>query len=65
MSGEFLGDVPRQELLGAVDRMPGDASEDKPQVGFRIEAVELGRADQAVDGRGALTARLSRAATVN
>jgi hypothetical protein len=29
--------------------MPGDASEDEPQVGFRIEAVQLGRADQAVD----------------
>jgi hypothetical protein len=45
--------------------MPGDASEDEPQVGFRVEPVELGRADQAVDGRGALTARLFRAATVN
>jgi hypothetical protein len=38
--------------------MLSDAIEDEPQVGFRIEAVELGRADQAVDGRGALTVRL-------
>ena len=30
--------------------------EDVPQVGFRIQAVELGRADQAVDRRGALAA---------
>ena len=36
--------------------MVGDAGEDLAQVGFRIDAVELGAADQAVDAGSALAA---------
>jgi hypothetical protein len=36
----------------------GDAGEDIAQVSFRVEAVQLGRADQAVEGGGTLTSRI-------
>ena len=51
-------DVPRQQLVDAVDRMVGDALEHVAQVRLGIEAVELGRLHQAVDRRGALAARV-------
>jgi hypothetical protein len=38
--------------------MTGDLCEDLAQIGFRIEAVQFGCADQAVDRGGALPARI-------
>ena len=49
-------DIPGQQFADAVDRVVGDAAEHVAQVGFGIEPVELGRADQAVDRGGALAA---------
>ena len=49
-------DVPRQEFFDAVDRMVGDACEDVRQIGFRIDSVQFGRADQAVHRGGAFAA---------
>src|SRR6476620_777971 len=40
--------IPRQELFDAIDRVVRDTSEDVGQIGFRIEAVQFGRADHAV-----------------
>jgi len=40
-------DVPRQQLVDAVDGMVGNAGEDFTQVGLRIEPVELGRLRRA------------------
>ena len=48
--------VPGQQFAEAVDGVIGEAFEDITQVGFRIDAVKLGRAQQAVDGRRALSA---------
>jgi hypothetical protein len=48
MSGEG-GEVPGQKLVDAVDGVIGDAFEYMAQVEFRIEAVELGCAQQSVD----------------
>ena len=53
---ERVGQVPGQQLANAVDGVIGDLAEHGAQVEFRIEAVELGRADQRVDGGGALAA---------
>ena len=41
------GDIPRQQFADAVDGMIGDAVEDFAEVGFGIEAVELGGFDEA------------------
>jgi hypothetical protein len=38
--------VPRKLLGDAVDGMVGDAGEHVAQIGFRIQAVELGGFDQ-------------------
>jgi hypothetical protein len=43
-----------------MDGMLGNTVDDLAQVGFGIDAVEFGRADQAVDGRRPLTGRLQR-----
>ena len=51
-----LGDVPGQEFSDSVHRVIGNARQDLAQIGLRIEAVEFGRADQAVDGGSALAA---------
>jgi hypothetical protein len=50
-------EIPRKQLLNAVDGVVGDASQDFAQIGFGIEAVEFCRIDQAVDRRGAFPAR--------
>ena len=55
---EVRCDVPRQQLLDAVDRMLGDAPKHVAQVRFGIEPIELGRLHQAVDRGGALAARV-------
>jgi len=49
-------EVPGQQFVDAVDRVIGDAREHVAEVGFRIDAVQLGRADQAVDRGGAVAA---------
>ena len=54
------GDIPGQELLDAVDGVVGDLSEDSTEIERRIESVEFGRADQAVEGCGALGRRSRR-----
>jgi hypothetical protein len=38
--------------------MVSDAPNDATQVGFRIDAIEFGRTDQAVNRSSALTARI-------
>ena len=53
------GDMPRQQLHDAIDRMLGDTLENIAQVGFRIELIELGRTDERVDNGRALTAAVS------
>ncbi len=61
LSGHFRRsgfEVPRQKFVDAVDGMVGDAGEHLPQIGFGIETIELRRTDQAVDGCGALAARI-------
>jgi hypothetical protein len=58
----FLGlelQIPRQQLVDAVDRVRGDALEQFSQVSIRIDAVKQARADQAVDVGGALAAMYS------
>src|SRR5215210_3500390 len=48
--------VPRQQFADAIDRMISDAGENVAQPHLGIKAVELGRLDEGVDGRGALAA---------
>jgi len=43
------GEVPRRELLDTGDGLIGDVRQHMPQVGFGIEAVELGRTDEGVE----------------
>lgn len=47
---------PRQQFVDAVDRVLCDALEDMPQVGLRVDAVELDRADESVNRGGAAAA---------
>lgn len=49
-------DVPGQEFGDAVDGVVGDAFEDMVEVEFRVLTVELGCAEQGVDGGGAFSA---------
>ena len=44
-----LRDVPRQKFLNAIDGMLGDALQHLAQIGFRVETVQFGRANQAID----------------
>ena len=53
---QLRGEIPRQQFLDTVHRMIGDALQDVAQIEFRIETVEFGRAEQAVNGRGAFAA---------
>jgi hypothetical protein len=41
--------VPRQELIATVDRVIRDVGKHMVRVGFRIQGIELGRTNQAVD----------------
>src|SRR5581483_8377130 len=54
----FARYTPRQQLLDAIDRMLGNAREQRAQIGLGIEPVEFGRADQTIDRRGALATRI-------
>jgi len=47
------GYVPRQQVVDPADGMVGDTFEDMVEVEFRIEAVELGGAEQRIDDGGA------------
>ena len=48
--------IPGQQFVDPLDRMIGDAGDDIAEIGFRIEAVELGRFDEGVHRRGAFAA---------
>jgi len=50
--GELVRDVPRQQLLDAVDRMLRDARQNVLEVPLRIDAIELAGLDEAVNDRG-------------
>jgi len=50
------GQIPGQQLADAADVVVGDLGEHRPQVEFRVEAVELGRADEAVERGGTISA---------
>ena len=43
-----MSDLPRQELLEAVDGMLSDVPEHIVQIGVRIDAVQAARTDQTV-----------------
>lgn len=49
-------EVPGQHFVDARDGQIGDAFQHVLQIAFRIDAVQLGRADQRVDCRGGLSA---------
>lgn len=53
---DLVSHSPRQQLLDAIDRMLGDTLDHIAQVRLGIDAVELGRTDQAVDRGGTLAA---------
>lgn len=50
--------MPRQQFVDPIDRALGDTLDDIAQVSLWIQVIELGRANQAVDGRGALATRI-------
>jgi hypothetical protein len=50
--------VPGQQLLDAVNGVVGNALQDLAQIRFRIQAVQFGGADQAVDGGSPLAPRI-------
>jgi hypothetical protein len=56
MGWELRGQVPRQKFLNTVHRVIGDALQDMSQIELRIEMVEFGRAEQAVNSRCAFAA---------
>ena len=60
MSWKLRGQVPGQEFLDTVDRVIGDALQDMAKIEFGVEIVELGRAEQAVNGRRAFAAGIGR-----
>lgn len=47
--GQHRCDIPRQELVNPIDRMISDVREHMAQPGLRINAIELGGADQRID----------------
>ncbi len=48
--------MPRQEIVNSFEGMTGDTVDNVAKIHFRIEAVELGRFDDGVDGGGAVAA---------
>ena len=48
-----MDQVPGQQLIDAADRVVGDPGKNDAEIEFRIDAVELGRTDERVDGGGA------------
>jgi hypothetical protein len=57
---QLRGQVPRQEFMYTVDGMISDSLQDMSQIELRIQIVEFGRAEQAVNGRGAFAAGIGR-----
>ena len=51
-------DIPGEQLFNMANGMVGEAGEHVAQVALRIEAVQFRGADQAVEGGGALPARI-------
>ena len=51
-----MSQVPGQQILYVADGMIGDQRKHGAEIEFRIEPVELGRADQGVHGSGAFAA---------
>ena len=52
------GVTPRQQLIQPIDLVIGDAGEDIGEPSLWVDAVQLGRFDQGVGGRGRLAAAL-------
>lgn len=50
---EPVDDAPRQQFGDFVDRLLVDVGERVAQIGFGVESVQFGGADQAVDRCGA------------
>jgi len=48
----------RGQFLDTINGVVGDAGEHVAQVAFRVEAVQFGSADQAVEAGGALSDRI-------
>jgi hypothetical protein len=46
---QVAGDIPRQQLLDAIDRMIGDALEDVMEVPLRVDVVEFASSCRAPD----------------
>ena len=53
---KLISDDPWQQLVDAIDRMLGDASDDAAQVGLGIKAVQFGSADEGIDCGAAFAA---------
>jgi hypothetical protein len=53
---ELIDDVPREQLLNAIDRMIGDALEYVLEIALRIDAIKFATFDDSINDRGALTA---------
>ena len=54
MIGGGLASVPGKQLVETTDRMVGDAGEDVGQPGLRVDVVQLGRDDEALEDGSAL-----------
>ena len=52
------GDLPGEQFLDTINGVVGDAGEHVAQVAFRVEAVQFGSADRAVEAGGALSDRI-------
>ncbi len=50
--------APGEQLVDAVDWMRGDALEYMPEVAVRIDAIESASADETVEARSGLAARI-------
>ena len=53
---DLISDSPGQKFGDPTDRMISNAPNDEPQIRLWIDAIEFGRADQAIDGCGAFAA---------
>ena len=57
---EALCQVPWQQIGDAADGVLGDSGEYGSEIVLRVDAGELGRTDERVDGSGALAAGVGR-----
>ena len=49
-----VGPFPRQEFCHPVDGMVCDFGEDRAEIGFRVDVVQLACFDEGIDGGGPL-----------